>query len=141
MKLPTKITTRHRIRDCKICQLYVDENQTMEEIAVKFQLTRTRISQILYDNRSLLVQEKEWERTKRINWLKRQVKQRGNTKKDPADLVDQIRKETDGDKPTIETHLHITTFRGFLTDAYRGNTKDRADVLPDCSKDTVRLPS
>ena len=53
--------------------------------------------------------DKEYEKFKRVIWLKRQVRNRPS-KKDPADILEQVKKEIEGDKPLIDNsqHTHLT---------------------------------
>ena len=109
MKLPTKTTGRHKIRDTKICMLWARELMSSESISEMFKLSIRRVQQIVYANRDFLKKEREWEKTKRVRWLEQQIKKSGDTKKDSADLIEQLRKEIEGDKPNIEKHIHFTT--------------------------------
>ncbi len=106
--MPKIIITHHKIRDYKICRLYVEEAQSQEEIGKLFNLSQARIGQILKKNKALLTPDKEWEKYKRINWLKRQTKKRGDTQKDSLDLLDRLRVEIEGEKPTIDISKHIS---------------------------------
>jgi hypothetical protein len=96
MKIPQIVTT-NKIRDARICSLYAD-GKSAEEIAELFKLTSRRISTILYKNREFLKSDKDWEKTKRIHHLRRLIAKAGESKKDVADLIDQLRVETEGNK-------------------------------------------
>lgn len=96
MKLPEKIKGVNRIRDTKILQLYAD-GKSMEELGSMFNITGSRVQQICYRNRELLDLDKKYEKAKRINWLRRQIAKAGDSEKDSADLLEQFRKELDGD--------------------------------------------
>lgn len=141
MKIPKEIVTRNKIRDFQICRLYVYNHLTMEEIGSRFGISGSRVQQLIYKNRHLLNLDKDYEKAKRVNWLQRQIKKRSDSKKDSADLVEQLRREIEGDKPTIDQsrHIHITSFNEFINDAYRGNGK--ANSIRDGAEDTSRLPS
>jgi len=106
MKLP-EIRTHHKIRDAKICMMYADAEHTQPEIADIFKISVSRVKQILYKNRDYLTVSKEYEKAKRIHWLKRQINKRDTTRKDTADLIEQLRKEIEGDKPVVDNSQHV----------------------------------
>ncbi len=109
MKLP-QIRTKHKIRDAAICAMYVKAKHTLEEVALRFHISITRVYQIVYANRDYIQTDKEWEKSKRVHWLKRQIAKTDTTKKDTADLMEQLRKEIEGDKPLVDmsVHKHLT---------------------------------
>ena len=109
MKLP-QIQTRHKIRDAKICRLWAEDLMPLIGIGKQFGISATRIRAILYRNKEFLNSEVKWEKTQRIVWLKRQIKRANVAKKDPADLMQQLRIEIEGDKPLIDNsqHAHFT---------------------------------
>ncbi len=98
MKIP-EIKSRNRIRDTYICIQYL-EGKTQAEIAEdkRVNLSQTHVGRILYKHRNVLIYDKNYEKVKRINWLKKQIEKRGESKKDGADLVDQLRIEIEGNK-------------------------------------------
>jgi predicted DNA-binding protein YlxM (UPF0122 family) len=105
MILPNTIkSSRHRVRDTNILRLYARENLTMEEIGLKFGLTTSRIHQIIYTNRSLIDWDKIHEKNVRIASLKRLQKLHPESigKKSTLDIIDQLRKEIEGDSPLID---------------------------------------
>lgn len=106
MKIPMEIVTRHKIRDAKILSLYVQDALSMEEIAARFGIARQRVSQILYKNRHLLKIDQAYEKTKRINHLKRILSKKGDfcVEKDAVDLLKELRVETEGNKPQAVVH-------------------------------------
>ena len=108
MKIPKKTTGRHKLRDTKICMLWARELVSSEEISEKFKLSIRRIQQIVYANRDFLKLENEWEKAKRVRWYKQQIKKRGDSKKDSADLQEQLRKEIEGNGPLVDNSIHIT---------------------------------
>lgn len=68
-------------------------------ISEKVGLTQRRIEQILRTNHAYIPIDKEYEKKKRIRWLKRQINKKGDsTNKDAADLMDQLRIEVEGNK-------------------------------------------
>ena len=98
MKIPKEILGNHKIRDFKICSLWFTEYYTQKEIAQKFGITQQAVSAIVYKNRALLKLDKEYEKNKRIVILKRQIEKKPDSNKDVADLLDQLRVETEGNK-------------------------------------------
>lgn len=109
MKIP-EIVTRHKIRDAKICSLWVHDLLTTDEIGERFHLCARRIQKIIFDNREFVKFNKGWERTKRIKWLKVQIKRAGNSSKDSADLLDRLKVELEGNAPLVDNsqHFHFT---------------------------------
>ena len=110
MKLPDKIKGIHKIRDFKICRFWIEDVLTSKKIAKIVKLTERRVQQILATNSNYIKINKEWEKKKRIHALKLSIKNSKSSKKDRADLIDQLRKEIEGDRPLVnlETHYHIT---------------------------------
>jgi hypothetical protein len=66
--------------------------------------------------------DKEWEKRKRIVLLKRQIASKPNSQKDMADLLEQLRREIEGDKPLIDNSKHIHT-------TYNLEGKNDTDVI------------
>jgi len=100
MILPKEVKTRHKIRDFKICRMWAQDYKTMEEIGKRFGITRTRVSQIIYDNRDLLKSNKEFEKQKRIIRLNKIADSLGDNlskSKDVLDVFSELRKEHDGE--------------------------------------------
>lgn len=97
MKIPA-LTGRNKIRDAKICALYADDNMTTEKIGELFKITPRRVRAILYHNREYLKLDKDWEKTKRIHKLKRLISKANPSRKDVADLLEQLRVEIEGNK-------------------------------------------
>ncbi len=99
MKIPKEIKGSKKLRNAKICKLWNDDIfLNAEKIGEMFHLTKRRVNQILYENRDFLKSDKEWEKTKRKRWLKQQIHKRGDSRKDSADLVEQLRVEEEGTK-------------------------------------------
>ena len=109
MKIP-KVIGKKRIRDARICKLWADDLLSIEELSRKLNLTVRRIQQILYVNKDFVKSNQDWEKTKRKRWLRKQIHKAGNSRKDPADLVNQLRIEEEGDKPDtkIEVNMNFT---------------------------------
>jgi hypothetical protein len=100
MKLPEKIKGRNRIRDGAIVLLFKRDDIDFPSLAEKFNLTERRIMQILATNHAFVKRDKEWEKEKRINVLKRLLEKHPSliAKKSTIDILEQIRKEIDGDE-------------------------------------------
>lgn len=98
MKIPQEIQTRNKIRDAKICDLFLEGELNTDEIGGQFGITGRQVRRLLYRNRGVLKLDKDFEKLKRILWLKKQISKRGNTNKDAADLLDQLRVEIEGHK-------------------------------------------
>lgn len=111
MKMPSEIVGKNRVRDLSICMDYIS-GKTPEEITTlrKLNLSARRIEQILYANKTFVSKHIGWDKSKRIFLLQRMIKDVTETRKDPADIIEQIRKEIEGDKPLIDNskHLHQT---------------------------------
>ena len=147
MKLPN-LPSKTKIRDAKILDLAIRENMSSYQIADYLiehghwlgnrNSVASGVRKMLYRRKDYLKIEKDFESFKQFQRVKRHI---GEGKKciDWEHLLDKI---LHSNQPIIkqETHLHVTNFKGFLSDAYRGNGKDRADILPDSSKNSVRLP-
>jgi len=101
MKLPDKIVGRNKLRDAKICALWADDLKTTEEIGEMFGVTNRRVNQILFANPDFLKVQVEWEKSKRVHWIKRAIKVADQSRKDPADLQLQLKHEIEGEKPII----------------------------------------
>lgn len=123
MKIP-QLHGRHKIRDTKICRDYVVENESVSTLAERFKISGSRVYRILYNNREFLKLDKEWEKTKRIHWLQKQLKTKTSSKKDGADIIDQLRREVEGDKITQE--MKVVDYRRIEIVV----TDDKATLLP-----------
>ena len=99
MKIP-KLRGINKIRDSKIISLWVTTSMTSQEIADKFELSAKRIEQIIYTNADLVKINKDQEKNMRILRLKKEIAQKKESKKDVADLMEQLRKEIEGDSGT-----------------------------------------
>ena len=104
MKIP-EIHGINKIRDTNICKLYGIDNMRVEDIALKVELTPTRVWQILYKNRGFVNIDRDWETIKQIHRIKTQIASRPTTKKDVADLEELLRRILDN-KPLIDQSQH-----------------------------------
>ena len=115
--------------------MWVTTSMTSQEIADKFELSAKRIEQIIYTNADLVKINKDQEKNMRILRLKKEIAQKKESKKDVADLMEQLRKEIEGDKPPIqqETHLHFTTVVEELHATATGNNDKAGTSTRDIS--------
>ncbi len=92
--------TRNKIRDAKICTLYSQEALTMTDLAQQFKMSVTRISVILKRNSHLLQWDQNFEKAKRIAFLRRELLKKElageSTKKDVIEVSAALRDELDG---------------------------------------------
>jgi predicted DNA-binding protein YlxM (UPF0122 family) len=114
MKLPTDIVSRdNKIRDSKICSLYATDSWTLREIGERFNISETRVNQIIYKNRHLLKIDKEYEKIKRVHVLKRLLKKHpenlGN--KSTIDIVEKLRAEDEGDSSSSRSETKVIIIR------------------------------
>jgi len=103
LKIP-KLRGINKIRDSKIISLWVTTSMTSQEIADKFELSAKRIEQIIYTNADLVKINKDQEKNMRILRLKKEIAQKKESKKDVADLMEQLRKEIEGEK---DSNIHV----------------------------------
>jgi predicted DNA-binding protein YlxM (UPF0122 family) len=115
--LPRDIKTKNKIRDAKILQLYLHDKETHENIAVRFGITRTRVSQIIYKNAHLLQFQRNTEKVARINHLKRMLENHPDrmSKKSTLDILEQLRKELEGEKG-VEVSVGVTVMPSIIKD-------------------------
>jgi hypothetical protein len=106
-------------RDYSVLELLARHPEIhQEEVAsiLKEDISQPRVSQLLKDNQSLYLDmvmtlnplcTKEGRITELIKHYKRK---RGNSKKDHIEIIEQVRKEIDGDKATVDmsSHTHYT---------------------------------
>ena len=107
MKIPKEVKGLHKIRDAYILHLYLNKDFTLDEVGIKVGLTGSRCQQILYTNRHLINWDKAHEKAIRINAIKRLYKNHSDSmgKKSTIDILEQWRKEIEGDKPLLEQHF------------------------------------
>ena len=93
-------------------RLFLNENLTLKEIGSKFEMTASRIQQIIYENKHLIDWDRNYEKAIRINALKRMSKDYESVlgKKSTIDIHEQLRKELEGDKPLLNMVIDKRTF-------------------------------
>lgn len=110
MKMPDIRSRRFKLRNAKIIREYSKGEHTLREIGEMFGMSSTNVNQILYDNRHLLTLDREYEKAKRIGHLKLMLNRAGTALsrgRDATDVIVQLRKEIEGDKPQVENHTHL----------------------------------
>jgi len=97
MKIPKDVHGIHKIRDSKLLSLYLSGDWTYQALAERFKISTTRVNQIIYKNRALLKIDREYEKIKRVNHLKRILKSKGDlvVDKDAVDILKELRTESD----------------------------------------------
>jgi len=103
MKIP-EIQTRNKIRDAKICSMYLSGAEK-EKISDRFKLSVRQIDRILYKNSSVLKRAleltRDQEKVNRIMFLKKQIRLSKKFGIDlefsPLTLNDELKKELEGD--------------------------------------------
>ena len=127
MKLPEKIRGIHKIRDFQICRLWLEEGVSTDDIGEKVCLTERRVRQILRTNKVFLKVDKPFEKSKRIHLLRAAIKESKPSAKDRADLIEQLRREIEGEKPLI----HIGTNQFFNDIIAKPKLKNRVEAYGD----------
>jgi hypothetical protein len=120
-------TEEIKIRNKNICKEWVEwhdsdmaakENVSalQKRISEKYSIHEDYIYQILRDNVISLKHNVEWRKFLRICKLQREQAKKEGSKKDLLDIMEQERKELEGDKPQIDQskHDHITVVIGKL---------------------------
>jgi hypothetical protein len=108
-----------KIRNAEICQKYLDwYDQDMfktervkdlfNRLSQEYDLTHQAIYNILKKNQNLIQFHKGWEKHKRIVELKRLRADKEKSNKDVVDILEQERKEIEGDSPLIDNSVHQT---------------------------------
>lgn len=77
-------------------------------LIAKYEIAERTIYQILENNADAFLSIKAHEKVKRIFRLKREIAQKEKSNKDVADLMEQLRREYEGDKPLIDNSKYIT---------------------------------
>jgi len=132
MKIPQNIKTKHKIRDLAIIKLYLQDSMTLKDIGLRFGISATRVHQIVYKNAHLIQWSNNAEKAIRVNTLKRLLEKHpeklGN--KGTLEIIDQLRKEIEGDKPIIDQskHEHVTV--QINTEEFRKkSTKEKINII------------
>lgn len=117
MKIPNQIRGINKIRDFNICQLYLSGMTPLEiwDVYAKRHrpLSLRRIQRIISDNSEFINPRVAWPKTKRLHRLQRiadKMPDKLTHNKDVLNVMEEIRKEIDGETPLIDqsTHYHVT---------------------------------
>ena len=112
MEIPKEIVGRNKVRDTRICIEYIsgkspEEIHTYEWVSVSVR----RIYNILFRNQEFINPRIMWPKARRVWMLQRMIDNAEDSKKDKADLIEQLRKEVEGGDGTFidqSTNNHIT---------------------------------
>jgi hypothetical protein len=96
-------------RDKQLCRDWIDWHDSdlpkqepvsafILRLNTKYNLAETTIYLILRQNSNILLEDKNWEKCKRVFRLKREIAQKEKSNRDVADLLDQLRIEIEGHK-------------------------------------------
>ena len=113
-------------RNLLICNDWV-EGLTAQEIIdqwptrhpeISLNILPSRIYQILWENNQYVEPQVAWNKARRIHKLQSWIKDK-ESKKDPADLLEQVRREVEGDAPLIDQSQKVIniTYQWGLDDA------------------------
>lgn len=117
MLIPKEIKGKNKIRDFKICELYLSGMVPLEIYDVyarrKVTLSLRRIQQIISENAPFINPRIGWNKSKRLHRLQRiadKMPDKLANSKDVLNVIEEIRKEIDGETPLVDqsTHYHIT---------------------------------
>lgn len=115
MKLPD-IKTRHKIRDAKICKLWVQDLKTTKKIGELFKITSRRINTILFKNKEFLEFNADWHKKKRIRNLLKWIDKAKKPEANKLTLQNELRTELEGVTPLIDQSKHQTFIIEIKTD-------------------------
>ena len=109
MKLPKLLRSRNRIRDYQIISDYVENKVSREELAKRYHVTPTRISQILMLNASSIVNSiKDYSKLQRINLLEKALSSEDIPfARNKTDIIDALRKEMESDKQFLNDNRSV----------------------------------
>ncbi len=97
----TEIKTKNKIRDFKICHLWMEGKLTNLQISQLVDVSERCVGRVVYKNRGVLKLDREFEKSERTRWLKSQLNKSGDTNKDSLDIMNELRKEIEGDTKII----------------------------------------
>ena len=92
---PQKILTENKERDAQILEEYWVLKKTQSEIAMSFKIDQSRVSQILYANRSLIKYDPDYEKAKRIRHYEQQYENSAPENHPQEHWLDMIRNEVE----------------------------------------------
>lgn len=116
---PTELSHKEKleIRNKEICQKYMDwydqdlfkiefVKDLLDRLSKEYDLTHAAMYLIFKANYKLLEFHKGWEKHKRVTELKRLRADKVKSNKDVVDIIEQERKEIEGDKPLVDQSIH-----------------------------------
>ena len=92
---PQKILTENKERDAQILEQYWVEKKSQVDIAKSFEISQSRVAQILYANRSLIKYDPDYEKAKRIRHYEAQYELATPETHSQEHWLDQIRNEVE----------------------------------------------
>jgi hypothetical protein len=112
-------------RNKNICKEWVEwhaneeyESEPVSElkkrISIKYDITEQYIYQILKANVSILKHNVEWRKFLRVCRLQRLQAGKHESRKDITDLLEQERKELEGEKAAVEINQYTTIWNGAI---------------------------
>lgn len=122
-------------RDKIICDDYIDgffaqeihDKWLVRHPEDKLDIVVSRINQIIKRNSNYIDKRIAWSKAKRVHLLQRFVEDNPKTRKDPVDVLEQIRKEVEGDVPLIDMRQqNVTISYGWIGDS---NVEDNFNKL------------
>lgn len=99
---PEKIITENKERDAQILTKYWQDKLSQDDIGKEFNISGSRVGQILWANRSLVKYDPEFEKSKRIRHYEKQYEISQPENKTQEYWLDRIRDEVQVDKPAEE---------------------------------------
>lgn len=90
---PQKILTENKERDAQILDQYWIEKKSQTDIANSFEISQSRVAQILYANRSLIKYDPDYEKAKRIRHYEQQYEKATPENHSQEHWLDKIRDE------------------------------------------------
>lgn len=97
---PQKILTENKERDAQILEKFWIEKLSQTDIANSFEISQSRVAQILYANRSLIKYDRDYEKAKRIRHYEQQYEASMPEAHSQEHWLDKIRDEVEIEKPT-----------------------------------------
>ena len=138
MKIPVKIRGFNKLRDAAIVIAWARERLTPKEISEKFNLTQRRIEQIIYHNHDFVTFSKDLEKKKRIYRLEKWLEKNPETSRDSLDILIELRKEIEGEKPLVDNSTHNTAIQYNWLNQIEENNNDSLRSTELSASDTQR---
>lgn len=97
---PEQILTENKDRDAQILEQYWVNKLSQKDIAISFSISQARVSQILYENRSLIKYDPDYEKSKRIRHYEAQYEMATPENHTQEHWLEKIRDEVEGQNQT-----------------------------------------